>query len=154
MRSTAITEVHQRWLIRRDYKEVLAIESDSFEFAWDEQDFLRCLRQKHCIGMVAETEGRIVGYMIYELHKDRLHLVNFAVAPVNRRSGIGTLMIEKLKSKLSSYRRTRVTLEVRDSNLAAQLFFRSQGFRAVQVLRNHYEDSGDDAYIMAYSFGG
>ena len=63
-------------------------------------------------------------------------------------------MISKLISKLSGHRRTRITLEVRETNLTAQQFFRSQGFRAVRVLRAYYEDSGEDAYLMQYRFGG
>ncbi len=62
---------HVRWMIRRDMSDVLAIESESFEFPWSEEEFVRCLRQRNCIGMVAELDDRIVGYMIYELHKNR-----------------------------------------------------------------------------------
>ena len=71
--------VHIRWMIRRDMPEVLDIENRSFEFAWTEEDFIRCLRQRNCIGMVAEHDERVVGFMIYELHKNRLHILNFAV---------------------------------------------------------------------------
>lgn len=142
--------VHIRWMIRRDMPEVLQTEQDSFEFAWTEEDFLRCLRQRNCIGMVAEQGEKVVGFMIYELHKAKLHILNFAVHPHYRRHGIGAQMVAKLISKLSSHRRTRITLEVRETNLAAQLFFRSQGFRAVRVLRSFYEDSGEDAFLMQY----
>ena len=142
--------VHIRWMIRRDMPEVLQTETESFEFAWTEEDLLRCLRQRNCIGMVAEQGERVVGFMIYELHKSKLHILNFAVNPSCRRAAVGTQMVTKLISKLSSHRRTRITLEVRETNLAAQLFFRAQGFRAVRVLRGYYEDSGEDAFLMQY----
>src|SRR5204862_6467086 len=64
--------VHIRWMIRRDMPEVLHTEQQSFEFAWTEEDFLRCLRQRNCIGMVAEHGEKVVGFMIYELHKAKL----------------------------------------------------------------------------------
>jgi ribosomal-protein-alanine N-acetyltransferase len=137
-------------MIRRDMPEVLRIENDSFEFNWTEEDFLACLRQRNCIGMVAEHENRVVGFMIYELHKTRLHILNFATAPAFRRLGAGSQMIEKLINKLSQQRRQEIVLEVRETNLAAQLFFHSQGFRAVRVLRSHYGDSAEDAYVMQY----
>jgi ribosomal-protein-alanine N-acetyltransferase len=142
--------VHIRWLIQRDMSEVLAIEHESFEFPWLDEDFIRCLRQRNCIGMVAEHEGRVVGFMIYELHKTRIHVLNFAVAAAHRRCGVGSQMGAKLIGKLSSQRRTRVTLEVRETNLAAQLFFRANGFRAVSVLRQFYQDTPEDAYLMQY----
>jgi ribosomal-protein-alanine N-acetyltransferase len=142
--------VHIRWMIRRDMPEVLAIESSSFEFPWSEEDFIRCLRQRNCIGMIAEHDERIVGCMIYELHRNRLHLLNFAVHPDHRRRGIGRRMIQKLITKLSTQRRDRITLEVRETNLAAQLFFRSLGFRAISVLRDFYDDTVEDAYLMQF----
>ena len=59
--SPAQTRVHIRWMIRRDMPEVLAIEHASFEYPWCEEEFLRVLRQRNCIGMVAEHGERIVG---------------------------------------------------------------------------------------------
>ncbi len=142
------SKVHIRWMIRRDMPEILGIEQQSFEFPWSEEDFVRCLRQRNCIGMVAENGDRIVGFMIYELHKSRLHILNFAVHADFRRQGVGRQMASKLASKLSYQRRTRILLEVRETNLSAQLFFRSTGFRAVSVLRDFYEDTIEDAYLM------
>lgn len=144
--------VHIRWMIRRDMPSVLAIEESSFEFPWSEEEFIRCLRQRNCIGMVAERDDEVVGFMIYELHKNRLHLLNFAVAPFCRREAVGKSMIEKLVSKLSLERRNRIMLEVRETNLDAQLFFKDLGFRAISVLRDFYEDTTEDAYLMQYRY--
>jgi ribosomal-protein-alanine N-acetyltransferase len=144
--------VHIRWMIRRDMPEVLNIEEASFEFPWSEDDFIRCLRQRNCIGMVAEHDEQVVGFMIYELHKTRLHVLNFCVSPEHRRRGVGSQMISKLVSKLSHQRRTRIMLEVRETNLSAQLFFRSLQFRAISVLRDFYEDTIEDAYLMQYRY--
>lgn len=144
--------VHIRWMIRRDMAEVLQIEDRSFEFSWSEEDFIRCLRQRNCIGMIAEHSERVVGFMIYELHRNRLHVLNFAVHPDFRRRKVGTQMLRKLVSKLSPQRRSRIMLEVRETNLDAQLFFRDQGFRAVSLLRDFYEDTTEDAYLMQFRY--
>lgn len=144
--------VHIRWMIRRDMPEVLAIENSSFDYPWCEEEFLRVLRQRNCIGMVAEQGERVVGFMIYELHKSRLQVLNFAVAADCRRQGVGHQMVQKLVSKLSGHRRTKIVLNCRETALAAQLFYRVEGFRASQVLREHYEDTGEDAYVMQYFY--
>ncbi len=144
--------VHIRWMIRRDMPEVLAIETRNFEFPWSEEDFINCLRQRNCIGMVAEHDERVVGFMIYELNKTRIRVLNFAVADRYQRRGVGSQMIAKLISKLSAQRRSRITLEVRETNLPAQLFFRAMGFRAVSVLRDYYADTPEDAYVMQYRY--
>lgn len=144
--------VHIRWMIRRDMPTVLDIESRCFEFAWTEEDFIRCLRQRNCIGMVAEEDDQILGFMIYELHKTRLHILNFAVNPEHRRRAVGRAMVDKLLGKLSHERRNRIMLEVRETNLEAQLFFKSLGFRAISVLRDFYDDAVEDAYLMQYRY--
>ena len=59
-------------------------------------------------------------------------------------------MMGKLFAKLSIERRDRILLEVRERNLPAQLFFRSLGYRAISVLKDFYEDSTEDAYLMQY----
>ena len=145
--------VHIRWMIHRDMPEVLDIELESFEFPWFEEDFICCLRQRNCIGMVAEHGEQVVGFMIYELHKTRLQILNFAVADSLRHRGIGRQMAHELISKLSSGRHTRIALEVRETNLPAQMFFKSLGFRATSVLRSYYEDPPEDAYAFVFRYG-
>ncbi|MEK7541015.1 MAG: ribosomal protein S18-alanine N-acetyltransferase [Patescibacteria group bacterium] len=137
-------------MIKRDMLEVLQIENESFEFPWSEDDFIRCLRQRNCICMVAEYQERVAGFMIYELHPTRLHILNFAVALEFRRMGVGQQMVEKLIGKLRPQRRTRILLEIRETNLGAQLFFRKLGFRAISVLKDFYVDTTEDAYLMQY----
>lgn len=146
----AQTRVHIRWMIRRDMPEVLAIEDSSFEHAWTEEEFLRVLRQRNCIGMVAEHGEQIVGFMIYELHRNKIHVLDFAAHPDFRRMGVGRQMISKLVGKLSNQRRNRIALLIRETNLDAQLFFRALSFRASEVAREHFQDTGEDAYVMQY----
>lgn len=146
--------VSVHWMIRRDMPTVLEIESKSFEFPWSYDEFVRCMQQRNCIGMVAKIDDQVVGFMIYELHKNRIHLLSFAVHPEYRRQCVGRSMIEKLISKLAYQRRNRIMAEVRETNLDAQLFFKSMGFKAESVLRDFYEDTTEDAYLMVYRKGG
>ncbi len=142
--------VHIRWMIRRDMPEVLDIETQNFEFPWSDDEFIRCLRQRNCIGFVAEFDERVVGFLIYELHWKRLHILNFAVQKEFHRCGIGSQIINKLASKLTPKRRKRILLEVTERNLHAQLFFQAMGFRAVSVIKDFYQDTSEDAYLMQF----
>lgn len=140
-------------MIRRDMPEVLHVERACFDFPWSEEDFIRRLRQRNCIGMVVETNESVRGHMIYELHGSRLCLLSMAVDPEYQRMGLGTAMVNKLKAKLSTGRRERIECYVRERNLNAQLFFRRLGFEAVQVHRDYCEDllGVEDAYEMVFS---
>ena len=156
-----------RNMIREDLSKVLKIEKrscDDYNYSpWFEEDFLRCLRQKNCIGMVAEQGEKVIGFMIYELHKTRLHILNFAVHPKYRRCGIGTQMVEKLVNEI--FRKqpdpawqewnhlNRISINVRETGLDTRLFFHTVGFRGIGISREFYPDTGEDAYIMEYRFG-
>lgn len=148
--------IHVRWMIRRDLCDVVDIENEAFEFPWSEDEFIRCLRQRNCIGMLAEdtTTKRILGFMVYELGKTKLHVLDFAIRKECRRQGVGRALLEKLKAKLWPGRRTRIMLEVRETNLDGQLFWQSQGFKAVSVLRDFYDDTDEDAYVMLFKLAG
>jgi ribosomal-protein-alanine N-acetyltransferase len=141
---------HIRWMIRRDMREVLAIESGSQERPWCEEEFLARLRQRNCIGMVAEHNEKVIGFMVYELHKGRLELINMAVDPGQFRRWVGTQMINRLKEKLSSHRRREIVAAVRETNLDMQLFLRSQGFLARKVHRRYFGDTDEDAFVMSF----
>ena len=145
-----LVNVHVRRMVRRDMLEVLEIENQSFEFPWSDEDFVRYLRQRNCIGTVAESGKRVVGFMVYELLKNQMHLLSIAVRPEFQRRGVGSQMMLKLVCKLATKRRNNITLEVRERNLPGQLFFKSCGFLARSVLRDFYCDTTEDAYRMQF----
>lgn len=139
-----------RWGIRKDLAATMGIEDDCFEYPWSEQEFLEYLRQRNVIWMVAEHEERIVGYMVYELNPRSLRLLNFAVHPGVWRRKVGTALIAKLTGKLSVERRNRITVDVRESNLDGQLFFKACGFEAVAIVESPYRDNDEDAFHFVY----
>jgi ribosomal-protein-alanine N-acetyltransferase len=130
--------------------EVLAIENACFKSPWTEKEFLCALRNSNCIGIVFEDHHRILGFMIYELHKSRLHVLNMAVMPSRYRKKIGSKMVQMLVDQLSQQCRRLITANVRESNLGAQLFFQQCGFRCVETIKNAYDDCAEDAYVMRY----
>jgi ribosomal-protein-alanine N-acetyltransferase len=144
-------KAHIRWMIRRDMPEVLQIEQDSGGL-WFEEDFLRCLRIRNCIGLVAEYGEHVIGFVIYELNKNSIRLVALRVSPEFQRRGVGHQFIARLIDKLSMHRRRCIVAEVPETNLDAQLFFKSQGLRAARVDREYFP-SGEDAYVMVYCIG-
>lgn len=147
----AIIVPHIRWMIRRDMQEVLAIENDSFPNPWSEEEFVDTLRSRNTIGMVAEIREKIVGFMIYDLHKSRLDLVNLAVAWGDRNRAVGTALIQKLKDKLAPQRRVKIRADIRERNLDAQLFFKKLGFKATKLIKEMYDDFDEDCIRFEYA---
>jgi ribosomal protein S18 acetylase RimI-like enzyme len=125
-----------------------AIDAAGFADPWCEDRILGVLRQRNAIGMVAEHGGRVVGYMVYELFPDRIELLRLAVDPDARRLGVGRQLMRKLAGKLSTRKRNRIGVHVRESLLPAHLFFRDCGFAATRVVRGHFD--GEDAYRFVF----
>lgn len=144
---------HIRWTIRRDMPEVLAIENACFDLPWGEDEFIHVLRQGNCISMVADVEEFVRGFMVYELHREKLVILDVAVAPQWQGRRIGQAMVMKLVNKLSPQRRSVIRVDVRETNLEAQLFFRAMGFTAKEVLHDFYNNSDEDAYRFEYQYG-
>lgn len=144
--------LHIRWANFRDRPSILDIENWSFEFPWPEEEFVQVLRQRNAIAMVAEWHGKVIGFVVYELFKHKLHVLNFAVDPTFRKQGVGRALFEKLTAKLTPNSRRRIDLEVRESNLDAQIFFRAIGCRCITTLRNFYDDTTEDAYVFQYRY--
>ena len=142
---------HVRWMLRRDMPDILRIEQESFENPWSESYFINALRNRNTIGMTAELlDEKIVGYMLYELHRDHLFLTNIAVDSERRFFGVGSTMQHKLFSKLSHERRRRIVTMVREENLGAQLFFQRLGYIATEVVKSPCDDSDCDGYKMEF----
>jgi ribosomal-protein-alanine N-acetyltransferase len=153
-------KLHMHWWTRRDMPDVLDLEESTSNVKdlspkalqkWRDEreaEMLEFLRHRSSIGMVVEDAdaGGILGYIMYELHKKKLHVVKMAA--VNDK--VSEHMLKKMKSKLSSHRRTHITLDVRETDMERILFYQKMGFLASEVIRNHYDDTGEDAYVMYF----
>ena len=144
--------VYLRYTHERDIPGIFFIETESFEFPWDKNDFMRHMQRPYS-GMLAEINKQIVGYMFYEFVGPRMHLLNFAVHPDWRRQSVGTQMTGRLIAKLSTEKiHQRIVVKVRETNLSAQKFFSRCGFKGLNVLRGYYRDSSEDAFLMQYKY--
>ncbi len=139
-----------RWMNRGDFPEVLHIEQQTFEEGWDEEDFLRALRHRSCVGMVAEHQDTVVASLIYELFAKHFSILTVAVHPSWRRLGVGDQIVQKMASKLSPDKRTAITTVIRETNMQALKYFGKRAFKAKKVLRGHFEDTGEDGVLMTY----
>lgn len=130
---------------------LLKIERRSVEHPWSAPEFKALLDKSSCVGMIAKDKhGNILGYMIYENSRSKIQLLTLVVAKSERNQGIGTAMVDKLILKLRSNeaKRERLFIEIRETNLQGQLFLQRRGFRGSDVLRNHFDDTNEDAFVM------
>jgi ribosomal-protein-alanine N-acetyltransferase len=140
--------VHTRYMLRRDLTEAVEIERAGAHEPWCDAEFCSRLKAPHCIGIVAEHGGRVVGFMVYEVERTHYRLLKLAVAPDFRRRGAGRQLVARLVGRLGG-RRNRIVADVRETNLGGQLVLKALGLRAEAVIRGFYGD-GRDAFRFEY----
>lgn len=144
---------HIRWMIEKDYPGVMEIECESCENPWEVADVSEVRCKRNGIGMLAELCGPddpIGGFFLYELYKDHIRLRKIDVDPAVRRKGIGSAIIERLKRKLTPYRRQRLVMEIHEGNVPALAFLRANDFIRATTFRRHAPDGGD-VHRMEYT---
>ena len=97
---------------------------------------------------MARENIEIRGYIGMWLIIDEGHITNLAVHPAYRRRGVGRLLLKNLIQTGKRYGLRRLTLEVRQTNLAAQNLYMEFGFTTVGVRPRYYLDNHEDALIM------
>ena len=132
-----------------DIDAVWNIEKMYFTLPWSRLSLaLEVERNKCARYFVAESEGTILGYAGMWLVLDEAHITNIAVHPLARRRGIGEALLRALMAEAYLLRIERITLEVRDSNTAAQSLYEKLGFVRVGRRKGYYSDNNEDAIIM------
>jgi ribosomal-protein-alanine N-acetyltransferase len=137
-----------RALTPGDLSQVEEIERQSFPNAWPPRELHRFLRCVTVDAMAAQVSGVIAAFAFVERAPGEAHILNFAVHPSHRRAGVGRRLMEAILADARTKGLRKVRLEVRESNVPAQLFYRRLGFRATRILKNHYRDSLEDGYRM------
>lgn len=95
-----------------------------------------------------EGDGRPLGFLLAWHVADELSLLDVAVAPDERRRGVGRALVDALLDYGRRQGARLVLLEVRVSNAAAIALYRAFGFEDASVRRAYYGD-GEDALEMA-----
>lgn len=94
-----------------------------------------------------DGDGRALGFLLAWHVADELSLLDVAVAPAERRRGVGRALVEELIAYGRREQARLVLLEVRASNAAALALYRALGFEGGSVRRAYYSD-GEDALEM------
>lgn len=130
----------------RDLARILELEAASPEAA--QWSLAQCRAALHGEGrlrlLVAEWQGRVAGMIaVRGAVAGEAEILNLAVAPENRRHGIGRALVrEACDGSADLY------LEVRRSNLAGLAFYRAHGFEEAGRRKDYYDNPREDALVM------
>ena len=142
------TAVSFRALTEADIPAIVAIEATAFYDAWNENMLRNELVYMLTSFLVMESEGKIIGYAGFWLVAGEAQVTRVAVQEELRGLGLGTRLTAAMVNKAWELGAEAVTLEVRESNLAAQKAYLTCGFASEGIRPNYYEDNHENAVIM------
>lgn len=139
-------------MIRRmspcDLEQVADLERICFAESWSYSLLEAGIHSPYDVYFVWEQETRILGYCCLRLLAGEGEIQRIAVLPEYRRLGVGRKMMEAMVNYAMAARAYAVSLEVRESNVAAQRLYESFGFAAEAVRKGYYHTPVEDAIIM------
>lgn len=129
--------------------EIMKVENLSFTIPWSRNAFEdEVTRNKFARYVAAKYGGKVVGYAGMWKVCDEGHITNIAVHPEYRNAGIGSLLLGRLVDIARAEGVARMTLEVREGNIAAQSLYMKFGFVSEGIRKSYYADNGENAIIM------
>ncbi len=136
-----------------DLPRVVAIERDGFSHPWSADLLRRELAHAWSTILVAVEAGpggpeRILGFIVYWLVHDEIHVLNIATALEARRRGVGRALMEEAAAEGRRRGARLSTLEVRRSNAPAIALYRELGYREVGIRPRYYAEENEDAIVM------
>lgn len=128
--------------------EVAALEAACFRDPWSLRAFESEVVNPLSLWIVAEDDGKVVGYIGSQSVLGQADIMNVAVDPNYRRQGIGRGLVLALVDELKKNDVSIAMLEVRVSNTPAITLYEELGFMKVGCRKNYYFNPKEDAYIM------
>lgn len=145
------------FMMKEDMDQVLAIEQASFSMPWSKNLFLSEFRSPAVSTLMvalADAPARtVLGYIVFWLVDDEMHILNLAVTSACRRVGIARGLVLAALRRCQQKGAKRAFLEVRVSNEVALKLYSNLGFAGTSVRKDYYDTPMEDAVIMTLDNG-
>jgi len=147
-----------RKFVPDDLQSVMQINRETLPENYSDYFFMDLYERFPGTFIVAEDEGRIVGYIMCRIEVGlsnlglgglvrKGHVVSVAVVPRARRKGVAQALINTSMEGMRFYKAKQCYLEVRVTNDAGVALYKKLGFEVSRTVRGYYSD-GEDAHVM------
>jgi ribosomal-protein-alanine N-acetyltransferase len=126
----------------KDSAEIAAMSRDLIEmglgWSWTPARVAASIRHRETMALVAEAQGRMVGFALMEFGDETAHLNLLAVRPRFQRRGIARRLVQWLEASCRTAGIQVVYLELRAVNRGARQFYQSLGYREIARVPRYY----------------
>ncbi|WP_259343723.1 ribosomal protein S18-alanine N-acetyltransferase [Oceanobacillus picturae] len=144
-----MSEITIRKMEIADVDQVMEVERVSFTTPWTTDIFYQeIVDNQYAYYYVIEWNGRIVGYVGTWVVLEDAQVTNIAIMPELRGNKLGEKLFQYMLLQVKLIGTTRLSLEVRESNIPAQKLYRKFGLVPGGIRKNYYTDNQEDAIVM------
>lgn len=136
----------------RHVDDLAEMERLCFVHPWTRAGLAAELESPTALFLVAEEEGRAVGYVGSHLICGECYIDNVAVHPNWRGRKIALALLTELIRLVKEQDGAFLTLEVRESNAPARALYGKLGFSEAGRRRGFYSEPREDALLLTLSF--
>lgn len=140
-----------RPITENDIKKIVELEKQCFSHPMSEENAKSFLLGGNGIAFVCfetENEENLCAYGGALCVFDEAQVLNIATSPHHRRRGLGRAMTEILVKAAHEKGALTMTLEVRESNVAARNLYESIGFYEIGRIKKYYTLPTEDALVL------
>jgi len=131
-----------------DVPQIANLEKMCFSMPWSEGLFAAELENNNSYFLTVRSMDKLIGYAGFWMIIDEAHIVSLAVHPEFRRQKISEMLVTSMLDMAKQKGALRATLEVRETNVPANLLYEKFGFRCVALRKGYYTDTKECAVIM------
>ena len=118
---------------------------EGLAWLWTPRAIAARIRDYESEVLVARKHGKLVGFAVmqFRFSQREAHLLLFAVAPAERRRGLGRKLVAWLEEIARLGGISLIRLELRATNKGARSFYRALGYEEAGRLRGYYQKRED-----------
>lgn len=147
------TTIEIRMMSEDDIENVLKVDQQIFSASWTEDIYKHeILDNQYAHYFVVEADGQIIGFAGLWIVDHAAQVTNIGILEKYRGYNIGEKLFGFTLQYAINQGVTRLSLEVRISNIVAQKMYRKFGLVPGEVIKEYYTDNGEDALVMWVNF--
>ena len=131
-----------------DAKELALLDKECFSVPWSEDSFYKEATNPLAEYIIARIDDKIVGYAGFWSVSGEGQITNIAVLKEYRRNKIAYKMISSLIERAKELKLETLSLEVRESNIAAINLYLGMSFKKVGTRKKYYKNPEENAVLM------
>jgi len=133
-----------------DVATLAKLHASSFERPWSAIDFGGLLSRPRTFALIAELDGRAMGFALAWALDDDAELLTIAVDPAMRRAGLGRALVEGVCAGVLALGAKGLMLEVDETNAAALALYGGLGFEQMARRKGYYAtpNGARDALVL------